>query len=50
MKTDRLRLKLIASQIVHDIRKCKYHLQYNTFLTLSVLIGIIQHEIKLANN
>lgn len=43
IKNDRLRLKLIASQILYDVKKCKYRLKYNQFLTLSVLVGIIQH-------
>lgn len=43
-----MRLKLIASQIIYDVKKSKFRLKYNQFLTLSVLIGIIQHESKLA--
>jgi len=30
------------------VKKSKFRLKYNQFLTLSVLIGIIQHESKLA--
>lgn len=47
IKSDRLRLKLIASQIVYEVKKSKYRLNYSKFLTLSVLIGIIQHDTKL---
>ncbi len=49
IKNDRLRLKLIASQLVYDVKKSKYRLNYNSFLTLSVLIAIIQHESKMAS-
>ncbi len=42
IKNDRVRLKLIASQIIYESKRDKYLLTYNKFMILSVLVGISQ--------
>lgn len=42
VRCDRVRLKIIASQVIYDCRKDKYLLDYHLMLKLSVLIGIAQ--------
>lgn len=42
MKNDRVRLKIIAAQVIYEIKKDKYILTYNSLLILSVLVGIAQ--------
>lgn len=42
LKNDRMRLKIIASQVVYEARKDKYLLSYNHFMALAVLTGISQ--------
>lgn len=41
-----LRLKLIASQIVYEVKKGKYKLGYEKLLRLAVLVGIVRIEIE----
>jgi hypothetical protein len=50
MKSNRIRLKIIASQVIYEVKKSKYRLNYSKFLTLSVLIGIIQNEAMINNS
>lgn len=40
MKLDRKRLKLIASQIINEIKKGKYKLTYVQYLKFSVLAAL----------
>lgn len=40
MRKDRVRLKIIASQIIYEAKKDKYLLSYNNFLVLSILVGL----------
>jgi hypothetical protein len=42
IRGDRVRLKIIASQIIYDCKKDKYLLDYQLMLRLSALIGIAQ--------
>lgn len=42
VRGDRVRLKIIASQVIYDCKKDKYLLDYHLMLKLSVLIGIAQ--------
>ena len=42
IRADRVRLKIIASQIIYDCKKDKYLLDYQLTLRLSALIGIAQ--------
>lgn len=50
IKSNRIRLKIIASQVIYEVKKSKYRLNYSKFLTLSVLIGIIQNEAMINNS
>jgi len=42
IKTDRVRLKIVASQAIYDCKKDKYILSYHSILKLSALIGLAQ--------
>ena len=42
IRTDRVRLKIIASQAIYDCKKDKYILTYHSILKLSALIGLAQ--------
>lgn len=42
IRGDRVRLKIIASQIIYESKKDKFLLSYNKFMVLSVLVGISQ--------
>lgn len=45
-----LRLKLIASQIVYEVKKGKYKLGYEKMLRLAVLIGVVRREIRMGKS
>lgn len=42
LRNDRVRLKIIASQVIYDCTKDKYLMDYQKILKLSILIGISQ--------
>lgn len=42
LRCDRVRLQIIASQVVYDCKKDKYLLAYHHILRLAVLVGIAQ--------
>lgn len=42
-RTDRVRLKIIASQVIYDCKQDKYPLDYQSILRLAVLIAITRH-------
>ncbi len=42
IRTDRTRMIIIASQIIYDIKKDKYLLNYNITLKLCALVGLAQ--------
>lgn len=42
IRRDRVRLKIIASQVVYDCRKDKYLLDYSALLRIAALVGIAQ--------
>ena len=41
LKSDEVRLGIVSSQIVHEIKKGKYRVSYERYLKLAVLVGII---------
>ena len=42
IRADRVRLKIVASQVIYDCKKDRYLLDYKSILKLSVLVGIAQ--------
>lgn len=42
LRSDRVRLKIIASQVIYDCKKDKYLLDYQIILRLATFIGILQ--------
>jgi hypothetical protein len=42
LRNDRIRLKIIASQVIYDCTKDKFLLDYQKILKLAILIGISQ--------
>jgi hypothetical protein len=43
IRNDRIRLSIIASQIIYECKRGKYLLTYNSILKLSILVGITQY-------
>jgi hypothetical protein len=50
VRGDRVRLQIVASQVIYDCKKDKFLLSYSLILRLSVLIGLSQlfHEVPSA--
>ncbi len=42
LRNDRVRLKIIASQVIYDCTKDKFLLDYQKILKLAILLGISQ--------